>query len=940
MALDFEKEFKTLTEFPPFGWQKRLYEQFRRGELPAALDLPTGLGKTSVMAIWLVAMAAGDKLPRRLVYVVDRRAVVDQATRFAEQLREKMGDGLAQKLQAGEGGKFPISTLRGGFADNREWLEDPSRPAIIVGTIDMIGSRLLFEGYGVSRGMRPYYAGFLGVDSLVVLDEAHLCPPFEELLRSVAVHRDDRFGPAEPGVAGDEKAVPPFRLLSLSATGRQEASTNSAPVFRLEENERCESTVKERLTARKRLNLSEIKDSEELPAELVRRAVPLGYGDAPARVLVFCNSRRVAVEVKKGIDKEIKSRFKEDSNAPKGVSELLVGERRGYERSVLEGWLDENGFFGGSGVPSKPPHPVFLIATSAGEVGVDLDADHMVCDLVAYERMVQRLGRVNRRGGAGRNAAIEVVAAVPQPPKPGSGKDKKEAHEKAKDRFNAEYNVMDSFPGENGKRDVSPKAILKLRSEHEEKIKQATTLAPLYPELTRPHLEAWAMTSLKQHAGRTEVAPWLRGWEKDEEPQVNIVWRKYLPCCRRPGGVTVLKQSVTEFFQSAGVHASEKLEAPRRHAWEWLLKCAKSVEKRAGEPENRLQQDDIAALVLDRTGDCVAHASLEELLFLGRSGAGLSKPDSNRQNQEKEEWLRRLAGTTLVLDARMGGLSDGLLDDKSKGEAPTADAAEHWRKLRQDADEGSLPLITFRVEALKPASGGEGLEAPELTPELEEWRHVRTFETEFDAGGGVRSGLAVYKWAGELGDDNSLSVLSSPQALTEHAEQVAQHAERIANNLGLPEKEIDALRRAALAHDYGKAAQRWQDAMNAPEDGRPYAKTRGGGNWRLLEGYRHEFGSLLKAEQDNLPDETRDLILHLVAAHHGNARPLLSSAGCEKGPPSLLEAKAGEAALRFARLQKKYGIWGLAWREAILRAADQKASREWDAMSREQSRDG
>ena len=152
--------------------------------------------------------------------------------------------------------------------------------------------------------------------------------------------------------------------------------------------------------------------------------------------------------------------------------------------------------------------------------------------------------------------------------------------------------------------------------------------------------------------------------------------------------------------------------------------------------------------------------------------------------------------------------------------------------------------------------------------------------------------------------------------------------------LGLPAEEINAISTAARLHDDGKAAARWQNAMNAPNNGRPYAKTSGGGNWRLLEGYRHEFGSLLKAELADLPDRTRDLILHLIAAHHGNARPLISSAGCEDGPPSLLESRAGEAALRFARLQKQYGPWGLAWREAILRAADQSVSREWSERHR------
>ena len=116
--------------------------------------------------------------------------------------------------------------------------------------------------------------------------------------------------------------------------------------------------------------------------------------------------------------------------------------------------------------------------------------------------------------------------------------------------------------------------------------------------------------------------------------------------------------------------------------------------------------------------------------------------------------------------------------------------------------------------------------------------------------------------------------------------------------------------------------------MNAPTEGGPYAKTTGGGNLRLLEGYRHEFGSLLDAEKTRLPEPSRDLILHLIASHHGYARPGIRTHGCEQAPPSLLQRKAGEVARRFAQLQKQYGPWGLAWREAILRAADRRASKE------------
>ena len=194
----------------------RLLRRLLDADLPRVVDIPTGLGKTSVMALWLIALAAGARLPRRLVYVVDRRAVVDQATRFAERLRLNMQDGLAERLGLDAGERLPISTLRGGFADNRDWLEDPSKPAIVVGTIDMVGSRLLFEGYGVSRGMRPYHAGLLGVDALVLLDEAHLCPPFEALLRQVESRRDGKLGPG----GYSDSITPPFRLMSPFGHGQ------------------------------------------------------------------------------------------------------------------------------------------------------------------------------------------------------------------------------------------------------------------------------------------------------------------------------------------------------------------------------------------------------------------------------------------------------------------------------------------------------------------------------------------------------------------------------------------------------------------------------------------------------------------------------------------------------------------------------------------------
>lgn len=85
--IDFQATFHALTGYAPLKWQKRLYEEhLLKGNLPDICDLPTGLGKTSVIVIWLIALAASLeigsslKLPRRLIYIVNRRTVVDQAT--------------------------------------------------------------------------------------------------------------------------------------------------------------------------------------------------------------------------------------------------------------------------------------------------------------------------------------------------------------------------------------------------------------------------------------------------------------------------------------------------------------------------------------------------------------------------------------------------------------------------------------------------------------------------------------------------------------------------------------------------------------------------------------------------------------------------------------------------------------------------------------------
>ena len=959
--MDFKSAFTLLTGFStPLRWQARLYEgHFAKGEIPSALDLPTGLGKTSVMAVWLAARALGaDALPRRLVYVVDRRAVVDQATEEAEKLREAL-EGAAVELKTplglDGGATLPISTLRGQHADNREWLADPAAPAIIVGTVDMIGSRLLFSGYGVSRRMRPYHAGLLGADSLIVLDEAHLVPPFEKLIETIANGQDaeDRrgYGPRD---AAARDIMKPLRVLSLSATGRQRTpstdDSDAAAIFSLcPDEDHGDEFVNDRLNASKALVFADNADRKDLAARLVNETWTLSNeGGTPARYLIFCHSRDDAGEVHKKLSEWAeKKRKAEKGKEPTADIELLTGARRVYEREQVKDLLEAHGFFDGR----ELTRPAFLIATSAGEVGVDMDADHMVSDLVEWERMVQRLGRVNR---AGRRADTRVIV-IDAP------RDHEKNDEAAAERRKETRALLERLPKMEGDaRNVSPLALLTLRDAAPDDVKAASTPAPLRPALTRALVDAWSMTSLEEHAGRPEVGPWLRGWETDERPQATIVWRKHLPVRIDENGKPVFsasekigksdKKEIEDFFEAAPPHLSEKLETETFRIVSWLEARAKLPRKSAQQDEGpeevldknteaeisdanvsegvleteelapqkrELRRHDIAAIVLSASGEYAGHYPFGKLA-------------ETRDNNAKKRFEAELAGKTVIVDARLGGLKSGMLDPACDETPETADASDDWSRQ-----------VKLRVRLARSA---EEKETPSSDRSV--WRFDDDFVRRRDEEGETEW-LVVEHLKEDARREDARSI-SRPQALAEHQDWAKQAAEYFGTRLSLNDEIKQALALAAHFHDEGKRAKRWQRAFKAQRDAEkfnliaPLAKTKGPIDYKLLDGYRHEFGSLPYVEKDaefqSLQKDLKDLVRHLVAAHHGQARPVIETRSCDDAPPSALEERARDVALRFSRLQKRWGPWGLAWLETLLRAADAEASRRNDEHDRDKAK--
>ena len=86
----FEEFFRDAIGYPPYGYQARL----ARDGLPAVVQAPTGAGKTGVILAWLWRRLHGPDpaaIPRRLIYALQKRSLVEQVAREAERWLENLG---------------------------------------------------------------------------------------------------------------------------------------------------------------------------------------------------------------------------------------------------------------------------------------------------------------------------------------------------------------------------------------------------------------------------------------------------------------------------------------------------------------------------------------------------------------------------------------------------------------------------------------------------------------------------------------------------------------------------------------------------------------------------------------------------------------------------------------------------------------------------------
>ena len=968
-STDFAMFFHAIHGHPPFPWQQSLVDQLDcEDSWPDVLDLPTGAGKTAALdaAVFHLALRADTPTAAalRIVLVVDRRLVVDDAYTRAQKIETALSDPsrtgapgrpvveeAARRLQRLSGKDAPpvvAARLRGGAPLEHDWARSPAQPTLLCSTVDQVGSRLLFRGYGVSNRMKPVHAGLLGEDTLILLDEAHLSEPFRNTLREVH----------ELGRAGVKTVV-------LTATP---GAPGKRP-FGLGRADRNDPVLKARLQAVKRARLMKPIRNDPVEAfagaarDVAERLRRNGLSSPAVGVVV----NRVALA--RAVFQRLSAR--KDS----GFEHLLmIGRSRDVSRDQI---ADRLAPFRTGAAGRAEAKPIIVVATQCLEVGVDLDLDGLVTQAAALDALRQRFGRLNR---AGRPITTEGAILVTT-----ESLAKKTDDPVYGDRIRKTWEALSGIARDDVV-DFGLEALDRQLQEAEVDLAELAAPRARAPALMPAYFDLWSQTSPPPMSD-PEVGLFLHGAER-ASAEVSFVWRSDITAADMRDRNDVLKA----ILELVPPRTAEMIDVPIWSAAAWLRGersdqlgnvadvpgREESLEEERSQPERKAfrwagSQDPRTALVSDaelRPGDvlvvpaeyggCDRFGWAPEISdsvadvgddaawpFRGRRYAVRVARDVVRPDADTQ-W-RRIAA---VLAASDGAVPlDDLLDALPRGPGASPDDRE--------SDNGAVREVRGTLEWLRNAELDRIVKGGRIESHFPYAQH--------DAGVIL---VAPHGLRGDVGSDQSatteddaLSQTSSrPVGLQCHTKGVVAHAESFARALRLPSTVAADVSLASFLHDAGKADARFQTMLAGGDwwsrpDGPPIAKSGKlspqGAWWRsgLPSGWRHEALSVRMALTHPRFAQAHDpeLVLWLIGTHHGLGRPFFGFAdprgdeagrellGClgvdawslgpSSGPQSLAFDYNGlDWTAMFQQLKQRYGIWGLARLEAILRLADHRAS--------------
>ena len=505
------------------------------------INIPTGLGKTAAVVLawlWNVLRRAQNgspasqaNWPRRLVYCLPMRTLVEQTE---DEVKKWIGNLLAQVEALGLSPEAraelqwlaehsPVVLMGGEELDEarRDWDIYPEKPAILIGTQDMLLSRALNRGYGMSRYRWPVHFGLLNNDALWVMDETQLMGPglatacqleaFRTSFGSIPGSRSSTWymsatGDPEHLKTRDWRDTPRFAGFQFGLTRGDKAAT-SGPIF-----ERRGAT--KMLKVEPDLNFGDgqllgstiasvLKKHQEMLAAIASNQT------LPARTLIICNTVDRAVAVHAALNRQ----------KPDGCDLLLLHSRfRPPERVAQMNSLKLARL-------ADYPSGQIVVATQVIEAGVDVSSAVLWSEIAPLASLVQRLGRLNRSGefpsgGWKPQAVIVGVGVQASPPR--------ESKEEAKKREDKDAKCC--LPYELAACESAWNSLRKLGDEASSanlELIQADIAAsiPRCPySLQRYELTDFFDTDANLSLGFTDVTPFVRGL--DVSADLQVCWRE------------------------------------------------------------------------------------------------------------------------------------------------------------------------------------------------------------------------------------------------------------------------------------------------------------------------------------------------------------------------------------------------------------------------------
>ncbi|HAA54642.1 MAG TPA: CRISPR-associated helicase/endonuclease Cas3 [Myxococcales bacterium] len=378
--MEYTEFFRTITGHDPYPYQQELATNV----WPELLDIPTGLGKTAaVLLAWFFKHHQKDtNNPKRLVYCLPMRSLVRQTHDVAKDWFEKAVDvGLISEEE-----KPLVSIMMGGEIDDK-WLTQNERPALLIGTQDILLSRALNRGYAMGPYRWPMHFGWLNNDVMWVFDETQLIGVGIETGAQLQAFRQKMgaFGPTHTMWMSATLDTHQIETIDYKKPHGEYTSVC------LSENDLTIAQVQARVGARKKIQrlddvvfgYSKKDERKQYTIDLANKIKEL-HKDGHFTLVVLNRVDRA-----QGVYKALKAHFDE------GKLALIHSRFRPYERRALESSL----------FPEKRKAEI-VVATQAIEAGLDISADMMITELAMWPSLVQRFGRCNREGGKNTHASI------------------------------------------------------------------------------------------------------------------------------------------------------------------------------------------------------------------------------------------------------------------------------------------------------------------------------------------------------------------------------------------------------------------------------------------------------------------------------------------------------------------------------------------------------